>query len=84
MSVFSQQTILEAQDNKIPEDVKEEITRLWKDAGLGNDFFYYPFDVAQSKYDMEEYPDEVMFVYPTIIKYLEDNGVEECLIHFWW
>lgn len=71
---LSQVTVLEATWSDIPEDIVDEIRDLWTDAEFGNDNHYYSW--TGNSYDVERYP--------LTTKYLEDHGVKECLIHYWW
>jgi len=70
-----QRTVFEAQWSDCPKDVEDEVIRLWKDCGYGNDCYYY--DWTHDEEEIEEYP--------LIDKYLLDQGVtESCLIRWWW
>lgn len=75
--------ILEAQWSDLPEDIYEEVVQLWRDRELGNDYYYYPFDVENEKYmgDDEDYTGEG---YPKLVAYLEERGIKDILIHWWW
>ena len=71
---IQQKTIIEVTLTDCPKDVQDEVEQLWRDMGLGNDYYYYKW-----------YPGEDDDMYPIIAKYLSDNGIDEiCLIHFWW
>lgn len=83
MAVFNKVVVLEAQDDDIPEDVKEEIRVLWQGLEFGNDYYYYHWD-EQDFHDVDKHGPDNQFTYPLIAKYLRDNGIEECLIHYWW
>jgi hypothetical protein len=80
-----QVTVLEAQWTDLPEDVVEDVRRLWRNRELGNDDFYASWD-ADDFYTTEDPDDKFRheYKYPAIAKYLRDNDVEECLIHYWW
>lgn len=66
--------VLEATLTDCPEEVREEIFKLWQEMDFGNDYYYYPWRV--------DFEDD--FTYPAIHSYLQAQGITECLIHFWW
>lgn len=55
-----------------PENVQEEVGRLWADNGYGNDTTYHPWYAEQAE------------DYPVIAKYLSSRDIETCWIHYWW
>lgn len=71
--------VLEAQLSDLPEDVVEEVRRLWRDYEYGNDSHYHTWDF----YDGGEVTPESE-EYPLIAQYLRDKNITECLIHWWW
>jgi hypothetical protein len=56
--------------------VKDDIRKLWYSMELGNDHYYYRLD--------EDFQEECEEFYPNLVKYLKDNKVKDCLIHYWW
>lgn len=61
-----------AHDSGVPNEVVDEVRRLWSDLELGNDTHYWAFDGE----DWNEYP--------LIRLYLQSRGINTCLIHYWW
>lgn len=77
--MIKQITVLEAQDrslHKLP--MYEDVRKLWRDCEFGNDNYYYRYN----KEDDEE--SDFAATYPDLYKYLEQNDIVECLIHWWW
>ena len=72
-------TILEATWTNCPTDVKKEIRALWINQEFGNDNYYYKWEIDIINQDGKENNP-----YPAITKYLADNNITECLIHYWW
>lgn len=71
---LQQQTILEVTWTNCPSDVQEDVRELWADYEYGNDCYYHSW-----------VPDpEITEKYPVLAKYLADNNVSSCLIHYWW
>lgn len=82
---IKQVTVLDVQWSNIPEDVYEEVRRLWRDRELGNDYCYISWD-EEDFYTTDD-PENMFgdeYKYPLIAKYLRERGVKECLIHYWW
>lgn len=73
---IQQKTILEATWTDIPDDVRNEIGQIWDDYELGNDHYYWQFDVAECDEEWNEYP--------ALNNYLTSRGITECLLHYWW
>jgi hypothetical protein len=61
-----------AYDSGVPDEVVDEVRRLWSDLELGNDHSYWAFDGEDWDY------------YPLIREYLQSRGINTCLIHYWW
>jgi len=80
-----QTTVVHAQWSDMPEEVVEDVRRLWRNMELYNDFSYYPWG-EDNFYDTEN-PDSGLdeeYRYPALAKYLRNNNIENCLIHWWW
>lgn len=61
-----------AYNSGVPDEVVEEVGRLWRDLEFGNDHYYWGWDG-------EDWDD-----YPLIRAYLQSRGINTCLIHYWW
>jgi hypothetical protein len=70
---LTETVVLEGQWTDLPEEVVDDIRQLWQDYEFGNDNYYYSWGKHTEK---EEYP--------VLAKYLDEAGVESCLIHYWW
>ena len=68
-----QHTLFDVQWSNCPVEVEAEVKQLWRDFGLGNDYYYVHWNTL-------DYGEE----YPIIDEYLKSRGVTECLIHWWW
>lgn len=79
---FEAKIVLEAVYSNMPQEVMEEIEKIWQDYELGNDYYYFSYNVSQQEYLNEA--GDVTTDYPNLSKYLEDSGIKECLIHYWW
>lgn len=65
----------DVQWSNCPVEVEAEVIRLWHDAELGNDKYFYKWDSDC----------EVAEEYPIIHEYLTSRGITgRCLIHWWW
>lgn len=60
-------------DGQLPEEVEDEVRRLWSDRELGNDYYYVHFSVI----DEGEYSDKED--YPAIYKYIAEMAKKEDL-----
>lgn len=72
-----QQYVFDVQWSDCPDFVEAEVRQLWRDYGLGNDYFI-------SKQDLD---DELKESYPAIYFWLLHNKVPlgtEIWIHWWW
>lgn len=74
MSAFHQVWVLDGQSHQCPNDVIDEIERLWADYELGNDNCY----MAWHDFMSDRYP-----VIKAYIKEYVSAGTE-VLIHWWW
>lgn len=70
---IKQVTVIDFQDQTYPEDLRNEVMRLWIDKELGNDVFFIYWDI----YLIEEYPLIANFI-------LENKLNSPILIHYWW
>lgn len=66
------QVIFEAQETNTPNEVSDEVRKLWRNMEFGNDDFYYSWNIE----DADDYP--------VIDAFLRSRGITECLIHWWW
>lgn len=75
--MHKQVTVIEVPWGKLTEAQKalsNQISDLWADKELGNDYYYYPFS---ADYDAEEYP--------VIADYIKANQIEgKVLLHYSW
>jgi len=69
-------TVLECVWTNIPRDVYDECSKLWKANELGNNWYYYDFDLGINP--------ELEVFYPAISAYLKKKKLKAVLIHFWW
>jgi hypothetical protein len=98
-SAISQVTVFNAQWTDCPVEVEAEIRKLWRNFELGNDHYYFNWcreEVwgceATGEMGEDEDGEEVEVtidktlaeLYPVIDEYLMSQGVEKCLIHWWW
>lgn len=73
VKAIQQKTIFEVQWSDCPVEVEDEVRKLWIDAELGNDRYFYNWvrDDDEKKY-------------PIIGQYLRSKGVKDCWIRWWW
>lgn len=74
---LKQVTILDVQWSDCPEEVRDDVRELWIDRELNNDNCIVKY---ARNFDVEEYSE----AYPTLYRYLEENNIKECWIHWWW
>ena len=74
---LQQVTVLEATWTDCPDDVIDEIKKIWIDNNFGNDHFYYKW------YEDSDGAEDS--AYPVIAAYLKEHNVTgPVLIHWWW
>ena len=66
--------MLETTWTDCPNEVKDEVRRLWQDFEYGNDTYYFAW----------ESDEELVKKYPHVAAYLKEREVTDCLIHYWW
>lgn len=76
VKAIQQVTVLECTWTDIPEDVRNDIKKLWKDSDFGNDDYYFNWleEMGYEKCYMEHYP--------SLCNYLKENDIKNCLIRF--
>lgn len=72
---ISRPVVITAQWTDLPEEVVEEVRRLWSEGEYGNDYYYVNFDVEEDNWDGQ---------YPNLVAYMKEHDLESALIHFWW
>lgn len=75
-----QTTVVHAQWSDMPEEVVDAVRDMWSNREFGNDYYY----VELGEEDFHDADSDDEYGYPVIAKYLRDNGITECLIHYWW
>ena len=78
-----QKTVVEISSTFPSKEVYEDVKKLWRDQGLGNDYCYYPIHM----YDAIDDTDNDFSEYPALRKWLIENFTDpkqEILIHWWW
>ena len=63
--------VFEVQWSNCPVEVEDEVRKLWKDMEFGNDDYYFKWEEDDA-------------TYPVITAYLKSQGIDKCLIHWWW
>lgn len=84
---IQQITLLDAQWSDCPDEVKEEVAKIWQWRELPNDSSIYKWKRDEEYWgpeDEDESTRSVKDVFPTLDKYLMDQGISECWIHWWW
>jgi hypothetical protein len=92
---ITQMTVFNAQWTDCPVEVEEEVKKLWQNHEFGNDHCYFVWDrngdscicldEDAEEWSSDNYEDgKLREHYPLIDEYLMSNGVEKCLIHWWW
>jgi hypothetical protein len=72
-------TVVEATLTDMPENIVDEVRQLWINCEFGNDHYYFRWETIA---EIGEYGAETN--YPNLYKYMVDNKIEKCLIHYWW
>lgn len=68
--------IVDAHIPRVPKDVMEDMSKLWQDRELGNDYYYVQWDHKEDRNN-----------YPALAKYIEENvgfANPRILIHYCW
>jgi len=84
ISAITTRTIIECTLTDLPNDVIEEVRRLWTDNEYGNDTVYHGWSGDSKTYLDPECVQTEADLYPVIAKYVADNNLERPLIHWWW
>lgn len=56
----------------IPQEVKDEVGKLWGHWGLDDYFRYFYWESEDSGED-----------YPAVDSFLKSHGITKCMIHYW-
>lgn len=86
--------VLETQWTDCPDDVKQDVRKLWQYKEFGNDHYYYRWDInseeemlAEDEEYILEYDKSDDSAYPkceALKAFLASKGIRKCLIHYWW
>lgn len=81
---LSQETVLEATWTDIPDEVRDEVQKLWAILEYGNDHYYANWPGGEEEWWYDGKATTWGERWPKIDNYLLHNNVKECLIHYWW
>lgn len=76
--------VLTSAGTDCPQDVQEDIARLWRDHEMGNDNWHFGWESGATSIRSDGTEVNMSRAYPAIDRYLKARGVSDCLIHHWW